>query len=185
MKFKFNNWSEFVTYAAGAAEGKVKRRDLAETEGKAKLGKLPEWALADLYEGPESHKLKADLATSERAAEAMQERYAGKLAGLLDGGKGGAPLAQAVQLVAYEWRQALGGFPVVERVPDAALATDDEVQGLLEHWREAMTEVGFLDPAVPRRLLPRLRRLMNRAALSREEVQILRGLARSVLRGRR
>jgi oligoendopeptidase F len=97
MKFKLDNWSEFVTYAAGAAKGKVKRRDLAETGGKAKLGKLPEWALADLYEGPESPKLKADLQTSERAAEAMQERYVGKLAGLLDGGKGGAPLAQAVR----------------------------------------------------------------------------------------
>jgi oligoendopeptidase F len=101
MKFKLNNWSEFVTYGAGAgagaAKGTVKRRDLAETGAKAKLGRLPEWALADLYEGPESPKLKADLATSERAAEAMQERYAGKLAGLLDSGKGGAALAQAVR----------------------------------------------------------------------------------------
>jgi len=98
---------------------------------------------------------------------------------------GSLNLAQAVQLVAYEWRQALGGFPVVERVPDAARATADEVQGLLEHWRQVMTEVGFLDPAVPRRLLPRLRRLMNRAQLTREEVQILRGLARSIRRERR
>ena len=98
---------------------------------------------------------------------------------------GSLNLAQAVQLVAYEWRQALGGFPVVERVPDAARATADEVQGLLEHWRKVMTEVGFLDPAVPRRLLPRLRRLMNRAQLTREEVQILRGLARSIRRERR
>ena len=62
-----------------------------------KLGKLPEWNLADLYQGPESPKLKADLETSERAADAMQERYAGKLAALLDGGKGGAHLAQAVR----------------------------------------------------------------------------------------
>jgi len=98
---------------------------------------------------------------------------------------GSLNLAQAVQLVAYEWRQALGGFPVVERVPDAARATADEVQGLLEHWRKVMTEVGFLDPAVPRRLLPRLRRLMNRAQLTREEVHILRGLARSIRRERR
>ena len=62
-----------------------------------KLGKLPEWNLADLYQGPESPKLKTDLETSERAADAMQERYAGKLAALLDGGKGGAHLAQAVR----------------------------------------------------------------------------------------
>jgi tRNA/rRNA methyltransferase len=98
---------------------------------------------------------------------------------------GSLNLAQAVQLVAYEWRQALGGFAVVERVPDAARATADEVRGLLEHWRQVMTEVGFLDPAVPRRLMARLRRLMNRAELTREEVQILRGLARSVRRHHR
>ena len=98
---------------------------------------------------------------------------------------GSLNLAKAVQLIAYEWRQALGGFQVVERLPDAPRATADEVRGLLEHWRQAMTEVGFLDPAVPRRLLPRLRRLMNRAELTREEVQILRGLARSVRRHHR
>lgn len=98
MTFKLSIWSPSPTYAATAsAKGKAKRRELAETGGKAKLGKLPEWALADLYDGPGSPKLKADLATSERAAEAMQERYAGKLSGLLDGGKGGAALAQAVR----------------------------------------------------------------------------------------
>src|SRR4030042_6073098 len=98
MIFKLSNWSPFPTYAATAsAKGKAKRRGLSEAVGKAKLGSLPEWALADLYDGPESPKLKADLQTSERAAEAMQERYAGKLVRLLDGGKGGAPLAQAVR----------------------------------------------------------------------------------------
>jgi oligoendopeptidase F len=96
MLSKLSNWSEFATYAATASVKRKAKRH-AETRGKAKLGRLPEWALADLYEGPESPKLKADLATSERAAEAMQERYAGKLAGLLDGGKGGAPLGQAVR----------------------------------------------------------------------------------------
>jgi oligoendopeptidase F len=94
MTFELSN--RFSFSATASAKGKAKRRDLAKG-GKAKLGNLPEWALADLYEGPESPKLRADLATSERAAEAMQERYAGKLVGFLDGGKGGAPLAQAVR----------------------------------------------------------------------------------------
>jgi oligoendopeptidase F len=95
---KLTLWPEHPTYAAtAAAKGKAKRRALATTEAKPKLGKLPEWNLADLYEGPDAAELKADLATSERAADAMQERYAGKLAALLDGGKGGAGLAQAVR----------------------------------------------------------------------------------------
>ncbi len=89
MLSKLSNWPEHPVYAATAsAKGKAKRRPVAEAEGKAKLGKLPEWNLTDLYAGPDSPKLKADLETSERAADAMQERYAGKLATLLDGGKG-------------------------------------------------------------------------------------------------
>jgi oligoendopeptidase F len=95
---KLRNWPEHPLYAATAsAKGKAKPGPLAEPGGKTKLGSLPEWNLTDLYQGPESPKLKADLETSERAADAMQERYAGKLAALLDGGKGGTPLAQAVR----------------------------------------------------------------------------------------
>ena len=95
---KLTTWSEHPTYAAtAAAKGKAKRRGVAEAGAKPKLGKLPEWNLADLYQGPDSPELKTDLATSERAADAMQERYAGKLAVLADGGKGGAGLAQAVR----------------------------------------------------------------------------------------
>jgi len=93
---RLTTWPQHPTYAAtAAAKGKAKRRGVAEA--KPKLGKLPEWNLADLYKGPEAPELKADLETSERAADAMQERYAGKLAALVDGGKGGASLAQAVR----------------------------------------------------------------------------------------
>ncbi len=93
-----SNWPKHPVYAATAsAKGKAKPQPAGEAEGKPKLGKLPEWNLADLYAGPESPKLKTDLETSERAADAMQERYAGKLATLLDGGKGGTALAQTVR----------------------------------------------------------------------------------------
>ena len=95
---KLRNWPEHPHFATTAStKGEAKPTKTGEAGGKAKLGTLPEWNLADLYQGPESPKLKADLETSERAADAMQERYAGKLAVLLDGGKGGAALAQAVR----------------------------------------------------------------------------------------
>jgi oligoendopeptidase F len=58
---------------------------------------MPEWNLADLYEGLDAPRLAADLKTSEGAAEAMHERYCGKLAKLADGGKGGEGLAEAVR----------------------------------------------------------------------------------------
>jgi tRNA/rRNA methyltransferase len=93
---------------------------------------------------------------------------------------GSLNLAQAVQLIAYDWRQALGGFPVQQRTAAPEAADGAAVQGLLEHWQRTMIEIGFLDPAAPKKLMPRLNQLLNRAALTREEVDILRGLARAV-----
>jgi tRNA/rRNA methyltransferase len=93
---------------------------------------------------------------------------------------GSLNLSQAVQLIAYDWREALGGFDVEPRTTDPTLADAASVQGLLAHWQQTMVEIGFLDPAAPKKLLPRLNQLINRARLSREEVDILRGLARFV-----
>ncbi len=82
---------------ARARKSKSSAPLLPRAPAKRKLGSLPEWNLADLYSGADAPELKNDLTTSERAADAMQERYAGKLATLLDGGKGGHALAQAVR----------------------------------------------------------------------------------------
>ncbi|MBU6257714.1 MAG: RNA methyltransferase [Burkholderiales bacterium] len=93
---------------------------------------------------------------------------------------GSLNLAQAVQLLAYDWRQAQGGWPVVPRTVDARLADGAAVAGLLEQWQRTLVEIGFLDPAAPKKLLPRLQQLLNRAALTTEEVHILRGIARAI-----
>jgi len=100
-------------------------------------------------------------------------------------GYGSLNLAQAVQILAYDWRQALGGFPVVERTRAPVQADAGAVQGLLAHWRETLVEIGFLDPQVPRKLMPRLHQLLNRARVTAEEVHILRGIARQVQKLRR
>jgi len=95
---------------------------------------------------------------------------------------GSLNLAQAVQLVAYDWRQALGGFAATARRPggDDRRADAVAVRGVVAHWEEALTALGFLDPAAPKKLMARLQRLANRAELSTEEVHILRGIARAV-----
>jgi tRNA/rRNA methyltransferase len=92
---------------------------------------------------------------------------------------GSLNLAQAIQLVAYEWRQALGGFEVAARTASVEHATLGAVDGALEHWRELLVQIGYFDPQVPRKLMPRLQQLLNRAELSNDEVQILRGIARA------
>jgi tRNA/rRNA methyltransferase len=93
---------------------------------------------------------------------------------------GSLNLAQAVQLLSYEWRQALGGFDVAPRTPDPELACGQSVQGLLTHLEQALTTIGFLDPASPKKLMPRLNQLFNRAQLRQEEIHILRGMAKAI-----
>jgi tRNA/rRNA methyltransferase len=94
---------------------------------------------------------------------------------------GSLNLAQAVQLIAYEWRQALGGFSVQPRTPPLDWADAQAVQGLLAHWEQALLHIGYLDPEAPKKLLPRLNGLANRLQLRREEVHILRGVARAIV----
>jgi tRNA/rRNA methyltransferase len=100
-----------------------------------------------------------------------------------DPGYGSLNLAQAVQLMAYDWRQALGGFTATPRTaPPTPLADGAAVQAALAHWQEALVHVGFLDPAAPKKLKARLNQLINRAQPTVDEVQILRGIARAVLK---
>lgn len=88
-------------------------------------------------------------------------------------------LAAAVQIFAYELRMAVsdGVWPQVE---EFAPATIDEVEQLYRHFERTMADTGFLDPASPKRLLPRLRRLLAHARLEAEEVNILRGFLNTV-----
>ena len=97
---------------------------------------------------------------------------------------GSLNLAQAVQLIAYDWRQALGGYAVAPRTTDAALADGAAVEGLLQHWQQVLQDIDFLDPAAPKKLMPRLQQVLNRAQLTQDEVHILRGMARAVARVR-
>ena len=84
-------------------------------------------------------------------------------------------LAAAVQVVAYELRLAATGGEVW-RAPRFEPATVDEIEALYTHGTATLTAMRFLDPRMPKRLLPRLRRLFARAALEKEEVNILRGI---------
>jgi tRNA/rRNA methyltransferase len=93
---------------------------------------------------------------------------------------GSLNIAGAVQVIAYEWRLALGGFAVQDAVSPSVQADAAQIAGLLSHWQQSLTDIGFLDPQAPKKLMPRLNQLFNRAALSEEEVHILRGIAKAM-----
>ena len=111
---------------------------------------------------------------------------------------GSLNIAAAVQLIAYEWRLCLGGFgaasvatPVATSGPQTtekslnsedSLADAAQIGGLLKHWQSALEAVGFLNPLAPKKLMPRLNQLFNKAQMTHEEIHILRGVAKAMIR---
>ena len=89
-------------------------------------------------------------------------------------------LAAAVQVMAYELRMAALGGNSAESTSPFPLASHDDVEGFYRHLEETLVRIGFLNPAMPKRLMPRLRRLFTRARLEKEEVNILRGILKSI-----
>ncbi len=101
---------------------------------------------------------------------------------------GSLNLAAAVQVLAYDWRQALGGLSTMlsnaqtypTETGSAPLADAQQLAGLLSHWEQSLTDIGFLDPKAPKKLMPRLNQLLNRAQVTQEEIHILRGIAKAM-----
>ena len=118
-------------------------------------------------------------------------------------------VAAAVQILAYEMRvathgkdagvrregtEARGGNTDVRGEeggacgggagthPPAPAATAGELEGFYRHLETVLTEIGYLDPAAPKLLMRRLRRLFNRAVPDRAEINILRGILTAAAR---
>lgn len=94
-------------------------------------------------------------------------------------------LAAAVQVLTYEvrmaWLAAAGRPTKVEKLEttamlDAQPVTVDELENYFGHLEQTLVDIGFLDPAKPRHLMPRLRRLYGRSGISKLEMNILRGI---------
>jgi len=92
-------------------------------------------------------------------------------------------LAQAVQLLAYESRMAAD----VKQGGDShigfhgQLASTEQVEGMYAHLEQALVAIDFLDPENPKKLMPRIKRLLSRTELETEEVNILRGISKKIL----
>jgi tRNA (cytidine32/uridine32-2'-O)-methyltransferase len=88
-------------------------------------------------------------------------------------------LAMAVQVVSYELHMLSAG-PSLPAEPDrdwdAAPATQANMERFFAHLEQTLSEIGFLNPAAPRQLMPRLRRLYSRIRLDEMELNILRGI---------
>lgn len=90
-------------------------------------------------------------------------------------------LAAAVQIIGYElFLAGRTEQSAVAQAPRVPPASHEQLEHLYEHLERCMSRVGFYDPARPRRLQRRLRRLFNRAQLDENELNILRGFLAAV-----
>jgi TrmH family RNA methyltransferase len=89
-------------------------------------------------------------------------------------------LAMAVQIMSYELRLARQEEPVESPPREAPPATAGELENFYTHLEQVLVASRFLDPANPRHLMRRLRRLFLRAQPDRNEVNILRGILASL-----
>ncbi len=91
-------------------------------------------------------------------------------------------LAAAVQVCAYELRSTLEDR--IMPLPAFDAATHDDIEALHRAMESALIDLDFLDPANPKRLMPRLRRFFARAGLEKEELAIWRGIFAAALKAK-
>jgi len=95
-------------------------------------------------------------------------------------------LSQAAQVLAYECRiAALGEEGAAAASPigfHGQPASVTEIDGMYAHLQQALVAIDFLDADNPKKLMPRIKRLFSRTQLETEEVNILRGIARQILK---
>ena len=94
-------------------------------------------------------------------------------------------LAQAIMVCAFTLRESLGedlGLLSSDSITESVDYADPAaVAAMLEHWRESLEAIGYLDPANPKKLMPRLQALFARTRLHKEEIDLLRGIAKQML----
>ncbi len=100
-------------------------------------------------------------------------------------------VASAVQVMTYEMRMAILAFTGKLDAEysgdwgvswDHDLANQGEINGFIEHLEKTLVDIEFLDPTNPRQLMPRLRRLFQRAVPDKIEINILRGILNMIKR---
>lgn len=90
-------------------------------------------------------------------------------------------VASAIQIICYEiFNLTRGPARLKQSSVQESAATSQEIEGYFQHLEQVMTTTKFLDTEKPGLLMQRLRRLYQRLELSKNEVNILRGILSSV-----
>ena len=145
------------TATRAAVKPAAKSQPKPRTAPVASLGPLPEWNLADLYDGIDDPKVKRDLDRADSFSVAFEEDFKGKLAAIADRPDAGAKLASAV--TRYEQLDDLigrimsyAGLIHAGDTVDPARAkfygdTQDRVTGISTHLLFFVLELNRIDDA--------------------------------------
>lgn len=90
-------------------------------------------------------------------------------------------LAQAVQVVTYELFTHLD-VAMDYLQPDTHLATHEQTEGMVRHLQAVMEDVGFFNRRNKDRLMRHMGALFNRAEVTTEDIDILRGFFNTLTR---
>lgn len=102
-------------------------------------------------------------------------------------------IAAAVQILAYEIRvAALNSVKILsdndnnnddyDNGKNLDYVTSAQMEGFYQHLEQVISQIGFLKPQQPNRIMPRLRRMFQRAQLETSELNILRGILTEIER---
>ena len=94
-------------------------------------------------------------------------------------------LASAIQVLCYEiYRQQFIPADPVSPTQQDLPASSAEVEGYFEHLQQSLEQSGFINLKQPGLIMQRLRRLYLRSELTRNEVNILRGIITAMQKAR-
>lgn len=92
-------------------------------------------------------------------------------------------IAQAVLVLAYEWRKGAGKNELLFETPENLPASKESLVGFYEHLERELDESGFLRPPEKRlNMVTNLRTMFGRGQYSEQEVRTLRGIVSSLVR---
>ena len=91
-------------------------------------------------------------------------------------------VASAIQVICYEiFHHQLVPVANAKSIDEADLpASSAEVEGYFEHLQKVLLSSEFLDPENPGMIMQRLRRLYLRSEITRNEINILRGMLSAI-----
>ena len=96
-------------------------------------------------------------------------------------------VASAIQVLCYEIFQRQATLPPAVKSPEAndLPVPSGELEGYFEHLQNVLHMTGYLDPGRPGMIMQRLRRLYLRSEVTRNEINILRGMLTAIEKQRR